>query len=337
MTCKDHRLADNIPFFGPTPHAAGLLALVLLGGCGRGEAQSRTTAAPAVPARSAALPPGVAVTLDSARMSRFASTVVTRRSFAVRVRLPGRIIATAVSSSDLDSPLLLFEVAELSQGYAEYQRARTEFARARRIVERLRALAANGAAAGKDVDDAEVDLLQAESHVRETEARLRESGIDPALLAQLRPGTALVAADLPESRVGLVARGQRAEVDLTSFPDAPQQGTVVAVSDAIDPQTRTARVSVLVKQVQAARPGMFASVQVTQSAVDATAIPRVATLHADARTYVFVRRSPTLIERREVLLGPDDGAMVAVLRGLAVGEAVITTNVILLKGLSFGY
>ncbi len=316
-----------------------LMPLLLpVAGCNVSDAQNTKATTPVAESPRATVSDGGArITLDADAMKRFTTIAAAPRDFAVAQRLPGRVVATAVASPDLGTPLLLFETPDLSQNYAEYQRARTELARTRRVAERLRALATNGAAAGKDLDDAEVDALQADSHVRETEARLREAGLDPVVLSRLRPGTALITADLPEARVGLVHAGAKAAVDLTSFPDATQQGDVIAVSDAIDPQSRTARVAVLVTQRAGVRPGMFASVQVTQRATNAVAIPRTALVLADARTFAFVRTAPTVFERREVALGPDDGSLVAVLRGITAGEQVVTGNVILLKGYAFGY
>lgn len=298
---------------------------------------SAVTPAEETPAGSAADTNTRHVVLDSARAQRFDLAESRRHTFAVSQRLPGRVVATAVAVRDLATPLLIFETPDLSQAYAEYLRAHTELARTRRVAERLLALSRNGAAAGKDVDDAEVDALQAESHVRESEARLREAGLDPTILARLGPGAALVSADLPEARIGLVRVGAVALVDLTSFPDEPQRGRVVSVSDAIDPQTRTARVAISVGQPGGVRPGMFASVLVEQRAAQAVAIPRSAVVQADARTFAFVRTAAGTFERRELTLGPDDGTLVAVLRGIEPGEQVVTSNVMLLKGLSFGY
>lgn len=292
----------------------------------------RTPITATPPTTTSTLASGDRILLDSTRASRFALTVAERQTFAVAQRLPGRVMATAVAARELATPLLIFETPDLSQAYAESLRARTELARTRRVSERLGALARNGAAAGKDLDDAEVDALQAESHVRETEARLREAGLDPGVLTRIGAGAALVSADLPEARIGLVRVNAVALVDLTSFPDAPQRGRVIAVSDAIDPQTRTARVSILVNQPGGVRPGMFASVQVEQRAAQAVAIPRTALVQADARTFAFVRISDGFV-RRELTLGPDDGTMVAVLSGIEPGEQVVTSNVMLLKGL----
>lgn len=277
------------------------------------------------------------VTLDSTRAQRFAVAEVSLLTFAVAQRLPGRVIASAVASSDLASPLLIFETPDLSQSYSEFLRARIELARTRRIAARLEALSKNGAVAGKDVDDAEVEVLQAESRLREDEAHLREMGLDPRILAELSPGTALVSADLAESHISMIRVGSSASVTLASLPGGPTYGRVLAVSDAVDPQTRTARVMITVPHLSQVRPGMFTSVEIKQDAVQAPAVPLSAIIQADARTFVFVRTSPFVFERREIAIGPDNGTMVAVMRGVRQGEQVVIANAILLKGLSFGY
>jgi hypothetical protein len=261
---------------------------------------------------------GEIITVDSIAGARFPTADAVRQSFAASLRLPARSVATAIAAQNLETPLVIFETPDMTQLYSEYGRSRTDLARTTKIETRLKALVEKGAAAGKELDDAQVDVLQAESRVRENEAKLRESGLDPQVLARLRPGSALV--------------------DFTSFPDGSRRGTVIAVSDAIDPQTRTARVAIVISNTGAAvRPGMFATVQVTQTAIGAVAVPRTAVVQADARSFVFVRKSATVFERREVTLGPEDGSSIAVLRGVQPGERIVSGNAILLKGISFGY
>lgn len=281
---------------------------------------------------------GRRLTMDSAAAARFHVTRADARDFDVSLRLPGRVSATAVGSKELGTPLLLFETPELSALYAEYSRSLIDLARTQKIAARLKGLVEAGAAAGKDLDDAEVDARQADSRVRENEAKLRESGLDPTVLARLRPGTALVAADLPESKLGLVKVGLKADVDFSALPDTGKTGDVIAVSDAIDPQTRTARMSIIVATPgNAVRPGMFADVEVRQRAVSAVSVPRDALIQTEGRTFAFVQRSPREFERREVSTGPSDGTSTAVLLGVLKGETVVSSNAILLKGLFFGY
>lgn len=281
---------------------------------------------------------GATIVLDSIAARRFPTVAAIRQSFAASLRLPGRSVATAIAARHLSTPLVIFETPDMTQLYSEYGRSRTDLARTTKIELRLRALVEKGAAAGKELDDAQVDVLQAESRVRESEAKLRESGLDPQVLSRLRPGSALVNADLSEGKVALVRAGLLALVDFTSFPDGSRRGNVIAVSDAIDPQTRTARVAIVVANGGGAvRPGMFASVQVTQQALDAVSVPRAAIVQADARTFVFVQKSATTFDRREVTLGPEDESSVAVVRGLQPGERIVSGNAILLKGISFGY
>jgi hypothetical protein len=318
----------------------GAVCVVLAAtGCSSDPVIAQTTkAASAEPPAPVLSSDGRRLSMDSASASRFATVVAVKRDFEATLQLPGRVSATAVASKELGTPLLLFETPELSALYAEYNRARIDLQRTNKIAARLKGLVEAGAAAGKDLDDAEVDAQQADSRVRENEAKLRESGLDPGVLSRLRPGTSLVAADLPEGKLNLVRVGLRATIDFTSFPDTGQRGDVIAVSDAIDPQTRTARMSIIVPNPgNTVRPGMFAGVRVTQRAVPAIAIPRTSLVQADGRTYAFVQRTGKEFERREVMVGPADGTSSAILLGVNAGERVVSGNAILLKGLFFGY
>jgi membrane fusion protein, heavy metal efflux system len=56
----------------------------------------------------------------------------------------------------------------------------------------------------------------------------------------------------------------------------------------------------------------------------ALTVPRRAVLEQAGRTLVYVHSAPELFEARAVSLGPEDGASVAVLRGLLPGDRVVT-------------
>ena len=336
------RCTTRLSLTGSLSLSLTLASLCLTVGCSRDtDAMAQAAKAPTVTAElkdPVVSKGGELITVDSIAGARFPTADAMRQSFAASLRLPARSVATAIAARDLATPLVIFETPDMTQLYSEYGRSRNDLARTTKIQARLRGLVEKGAAAGKELDDADVDVLQAESRVRENEAKLRESGLDPRVLARLRPGSALVNADLPESKVALVRAGLLSLVDFTSFPDGSRRGTVIAVSDAIDPQTRTARVAIVISNTGAAvRPGMFATVQVTQTAIGAVAVPRTAVVQADARSFVFVRKSATVFERREVTLGPEDGSSIAVLRGVQPGERIVSGNAILLKGISFGY
>ena len=106
----------------------------------------------------------------------------------------------------------------------------------------------------------------------------------------------------------------------------------------MDPQTRAIHVAIqLDGHGNRLKPGMFARVSIEERTERALVIPLACVLSVEGRTFVFVRTGPTRFERREVNLGLDNGTDVEVRSGVVAGEAVVSGNVILLKGLSFGY
>ncbi len=327
----------HVPLPRVISHAAALFAvLVALSGC-----SAKPEAAAAAAGDTATITvsaDGNVVTLPAAQAARMPVASAIETPFSVLLSLPARSVATATASSDLPAPLILFETSDLSSLYSEFSSARVIFARTGKQRQRLRELLQRNAAAGKDVDDAESDYAQAEAKLRETEGKLREAGMDPRFLQSLRPGTAFVVADVVESRAKFVRAGMPAIIEFTSLPGVPLSGRVIQISQTVDPTTRTVRIGLTTDDEKGAiRPGMFARVSLDQATVKAVTVPVTASVAADAKTWVFVRTTPTRFERRLVVLGADDGKRVEVRSGLNPGDQVVTGNTILLKGLAFGY
>ena len=65
-------------------------------------------------------------------------------------------------------------------------------------------------------------------------------------------------------------------------------------------------------------------------------VPKKAVISANARYYVFIKKSPVLFERREVSISSEAGDYIEISRGITVGEAVVSENVYLLKGIDMG-
>jgi multidrug efflux pump subunit AcrA (membrane-fusion protein) len=321
----------SLPFLAVT----GTLAL--LAGCEGGDRPAAATRAAPIPVERSVGADG-AVTLDTSEADRFAVAPATMRDFALELSAPARTVAALVPSPGAREPLLLFETPELSALYSDFIRARAEQSRAATQQGRERALYERQAAAGKDVLDAETDFRSADATLQEAQGKLRQAGFDLAQLARLAPGAVLVTADVPEARIESVTVGEPVKLEFNSFPGERFAGTVQAIGDAVDPRTRTVRVSVVLGgEGGRIKPGMFARVRIEERRQASLVIPLSAVVSADARTFVFVRTAPTRFERRAVVLGGDDGTDVQVERGLAAGDVVVTGNAILLKGLSFGY
>lgn len=145
--------------------------------------------------------------------------------------------------------------------------------------------------------------------------------------------TLWVQLDAYESDLPLLKAGQQVLIRLEALPGESFTGRVTFVDPVVDPNTRTARVRVEVKnQDGRLRPGMFveASVQsesTTESAEETSlVIPATAPLFTGRRSVVYVEvadaEQPTY-EARVVTLGSRMGDLYPVLAGLSEGERVV--------------
>jgi multidrug efflux pump subunit AcrA (membrane-fusion protein) len=315
--------------------AAGLSLMCALG-CGKGDAApaGAKDTTPAVTVE----PGGARITLPPKDAEKFATTAADMRGFAVNLVAPARAVAAVVAATDLPTPLVLFETQDESALWSDFTKNRAAYSRAELQRKRLGELATRDAVAGKDVVDAETDLRTTEASLRDTDAKLRQIGFDPQQLLTLAAGSLLVVADVPEARIGAVQLGERATFDFNAFPGQSFTGKVTRIADAVDPQTRAIHVTITMDAQQGRlKPGMFARVSIEERTERALLIPLTAVISVEARTFVFVRTAAATFERREVVLGLDNGKDVQVKSGLNAGDAVVTSNTILLKGLSFGY
>jgi Cu(I)/Ag(I) efflux system membrane fusion protein len=142
--------------------------------------------------------------------------------------------------------------------------------------------------------------------------------------------TLWVQLDAYESDLPVLKAGQRVSLRVDALPGEVFEGTVTFVDPVLDPQTRTARVRIEVKnRDRRLRPGMFveASVQSETAASETPlVVPATAPLFTGRRSVLYVEapdaESPTY-EAREVTLGPRMGDLYPVLSGLEEGERVV--------------
>ncbi len=281
---------------------------------------------------------GAVLTLSAEQAGQFATQPATDHVFVTDLKAYGRSVVSAIASSDAHTPLLLFESSDVAQLFSDFTKARAALDRSSKQLERLRELYSRDATSGKDLLDAETDSRQNEASLREAESKLRQSGLDPVVLASLRTGVVLIIAEVPEAKIRFVDPEERAEIEFNSYPGVIFTGNVRSIGDVVDPQTRTIRVGIVLKNPKnTLKTGMFCRVAIEESTERSVAVASSAVVSADARSFVFVKTGPGTFERREVITGSDDGVRFQILSGLKTGESVVTSNAILLKGLSFGY
>jgi membrane fusion protein, multidrug efflux system len=93
-----------------------------------------------------------------------------------------------------------------------------------------------------------------------------------------------------ESEVGYLAAGRSAAVTFAAFPGRTFEGRLESINPVVDQQTRTARVTVAVRNPRREiLPGMYATVALDARRLpDRVIVPREAILERDRRTMLFV-------------------------------------------------
>ncbi len=111
-----------------------------------------------------------------------------------------------------------------------------------------------------------------------------------------------------------------------------KEGKIIFVNPMIDKETRSARVLAIMENKDFAwRPGTFvtADIIVEEQAADVS-VPASAIQRIGNETVVFVRTEEGF-EKREVVVGKNDGQTAEILFGLDSGESVASTNTFTLK------
>jgi membrane fusion protein, copper/silver efflux system len=138
--------------------------------------------------------------------------------------------------------------------------------------------------------------------------------------------TVWVLADVYQSEMASVARGNTAQVRAAFAPGEVFRGRVDFVYPTLAEDTRTAKVRVVLPNPKGLlKPGMYVTVSLQGKGRDVLAVPRSALIQTGERQIAFVEQSPGVYVPREVKTGAQSKEFVEVLSGLADGEIVVTS------------
>jgi len=267
--------------------------------------------------------------------------------------------------------------AQLAVAKAELQRLDVLSRAQARQLERNERLSVIGAAPRKDFEQAQAEYQALEENVRAQRAvvdrlaaRLRRLGaagnatsattaiVAPfagvVTKASTAPGALVeasaemfsvvdmsvvwVQAEVYEKDLGRLRVGQSAGVRVDTYPDEEFTARVGYIGDALDPQTRTAKVRCeLPNTDHRLKLDMFATVQLpTTFHKRAVAVPVAALQQLDNRSVVFVQHATTQFEARTVQTGRTVAGDVEIINGLREGERIVVAGSFHLKSIVAG-
>lgn len=136
--------------------------------------------------------------------------------------------------------------------------------------------------------------------------------------------TVWVLCDVYENDLPVVREGDSAEVRLNAFPDRVFRGRIANIGKVLDPNLRSAKVRIELRNPGIMRVGMFATAIFSgQRGQTHAALPGSAVLHLHDRDWIFVPAPGNRFRRLEVVGGGTDDGMLVILSGISPGQQVV--------------
>jgi len=277
----------------------------------------------------------------------------------------GRVIDLKVKLGDAVSKgqtLLVISSPDLASAMSDYQKAKADEVLSRKALERAQMLFDRGAIAAKDLetaqdteDKAKVDVETAEHHIQILGAdpahpsplinlKAPESGTiveqnvagfegvksldnTPNLFTIANLAEVWVVCDVFENDLGEVHIGDAAEIRLNAFPDRVFKGRVADISRVLDPNTRSAKVRIVLGNADGAlRPGMYAVATFrSRKLTDRIVVPATAIMRLHDKDWVFRKDGSNSFRKVAVEadgLAPD--GMQQIRDGVKPGDELVT-------------
>jgi cobalt-zinc-cadmium efflux system membrane fusion protein len=261
--------------------------------------------------------------------------------------------------------LLKVQSADISEAYSDYEQAQADEALAKAQLNRSKVLFDKGAIAQKDLEVAQDAETKAQVTVKTTLEHLKVLGADPDHfspivevhapvsgvitdqqvtaasgvqgLASPNPFTisdlsyVWILCDVYENDLSQAHLGEYAEVKLNAYPTQVFHGKITNIGPILDPNTRTAKVRLEMRNPGFMKLGMFVTATFHgQKSEVHTSVPAPAVLHLHDRDWVYIPAEGSRFQRIEVTGGKMlPGNQQEILSGLQPGQQVVSNALVL--------
>jgi Cu(I)/Ag(I) efflux system membrane fusion protein/cobalt-zinc-cadmium efflux system membrane fusion protein len=138
--------------------------------------------------------------------------------------------------------------------------------------------------------------------------------------------TAWVYANVPQTDVGRLKPGNSATVTVDAYPGRRFIGRIDQILPQVDAMTRSVRVRFVFSNPGVVlKPGMYVNVTIGVPLGRQLVVPASAVLQAGTRQIAFIDHGQGYLEPRVIELGPRVDDRVVVLKGLRLGEGIVSS------------
>ena len=308
---------------------------------------------------------------DVPHVVNFPAVVEANPSKTVNVLSPltGRLSEIKVKLGDLVKQgqiVAVISSGDLAQAFSDLDKAKDALELARLALARGKGVNAAGANSVKDIEQLQSNYSQASAEAKRAETRLSSLGVDKvgeksrtlnimapvsgtitainnAPGAYINDATAAimtisnldsvwVTANVPESQLQSIAKGQTVDIRLAAYPGKIMKGKVDIISSILEPDTRRNKTRIEANNKDGLlKPNMFATVSVSVPQAKLIRIPTSALLMNNDSITVFVEVAPWTFVRKTVTLGNEETDSAAILSGLNQGDKVVVSGGVLLN------
>jgi RND family efflux transporter MFP subunit len=266
-----------------------------------------------------------------------------------------KVLATTIEQAVLQAE------AGLTAAKAQEANMKVEYERAKRLnrenamsTQQFDAIETQYEAASAQVTQAEAALNTTRTQLRDATVTAPISGIigkryyevgdmaSPTMpvVSIVQMNRVRIVVNATEEDLGRLAVGQKAEVQVRSYPDEVFVGQVQKISPILDPTTRLAEVDVIIANPeQKLKPGMYAEAEITTGILkDVLVVPRYSVIEStsmesvngDERVvknyFIFVVNDSSRAEQRLLDVDYVNYKQIAVRSGIELGERLVVSG-----------
>jgi len=287
---------------------------------------------------------GTVQALNQAKVSSKIAGKVEKVMFDVGDRVAGGSCLVQLEKTDM--------ILTVRQAEAALQMAEANFAKAKTDWERAQELLAQGISSQQQYDLAKSSFEVADASVTQAVAdldlarnQLADANVTTLfggsvidrfvdLGERVSPGQPLfevadisrveVEVGVSDTRFSETRLGQDATISIDGYPNMEFGGKIIRIQPAIDPATRTFRVTIgVANPEEVLKPGMLARAEIEVGLhSDALIIPKSASIEEEGKYFVVAVRNGK-VDRLEITSGFRDGEKVEILSGLREGDQVV--------------
>jgi len=287
------------------------------------------------------------------------------RTIHVTSLASGRVVDLKVKLGDnvkKGETLLVISSPDVASAFSDYEKAKADEVLSHKALDRAQMLYDRGAIATKDLevaqdteDKAKVDLDTAEHHVQilggdpvhsspliELKAPVSGTIVEqnvagfegvksldntPNLFTIANLAEVWVVCDVFENDLGEVHLGDAGEIRLNAFPDRVFKGRVADISRVLDPNTRSAKVRIVLGNSDGSlRPGMFAVATFrSRRLTDRMVVPSTAIMRLHDKDWVFRKEGEKQFRKIVVQAeGVTPDGMQEIHSGVKPGDELVT-------------